>query len=438
MANTKKNIEIHSDEVQEILGRVPSWIVRYGVVVFASVFVLLIVFSFIFRYPDVIRSKIVVTTEHPPATLVARSSGQILRLFVVDKDTVAKNQPLALIENSAEYEDVWALKEMVDNMEQLEDSFPLVREDFMQARLQLGDLQESYSLFLRAYKEYDSFYRNDFYHQKEEVLKNQLRNARLLYDRQWEQRMAVEKEFEIRKRNYERQKKLLRGQVVASTDLERAEAEMLEKKVELDGKRSALAQTQIDINVLEQAIIDNRQEAQEEEIRHRTALRQAFDNLKAELHDWMLSYLIVAPVDGVVTFHQFFAERQNVSEGDHVFTVVPFDTGKIIGKVWLQTLGAGKVKVGQTVNVRFDNYPYMEFGWVRGKVAGVSLVPENNYYMVEVEFSDGLVTNYGYPLQMQNRLSGKAEIMTEDLLLIQRFFNPLRALWKNRTGKISN
>jgi HlyD family secretion protein len=69
---------------------------------------------------------------------------------------------------------------------------------------------------------------------------------------------------------------------------------------------------------------------------------------------------------------------------------------------------------------------------VRGKVKNVSLVPEDNFYMVEVEFPNGLVTNYNKNLELQNHLMGQSEIITENLKLIQRIFNPLKALWNER------
>ena len=139
-----------------------------------------------------------------------------------------------------------------------------------------------------------------------------------------------------------------------------------------------------------------------------------------------------SPIDGVVSFNKFYAENQNITEGDRVLTIVPEDVGEVIGKVELPVRGSGKVKEGLNVNVKFDNYPYMEYGLVRGKVKSVSLVPEDSFYMVEITFPNGLVTNYDKELQMQSQLMGQAEIITEDLRLIQRIFNPLKSLWKER------
>ena len=87
------------------------------------------------------------------------------------------------------------------------------------------------------------------------------------------------------------------------------------------------------------------------------------------------------------------------------------------------------------VNVKFDNYPYMEFGMVRVQIKNISLVPvtvENNKkaYMLEVEFPNALVTNYGKTLTFSQEMTGSAEIITEDLRLLDKFLNPIRAVIK--------
>lgn len=433
MADENK-IEIRSGEVQEILGGVPSRIVRYGILVFIAIFSLIILFSFIFYYPDILRSKVVVTTENPPATLVARATGNIEKLFVKDKEKVGEKQLIALIENPANYEDVLALSKKIFEVQPVFDSLNFLVHFNFDKSLQLGGIQEYYSQFLTKYEELREFEQRNYYKLKEESFREQLKNARILYDRLWEQKVAVDKEYNIKKRNYERQKKLLAGEVVSATELEKAESDMLSKKSELDGLRSELAQKQIDISELDQKIIENEKQFHDFEIQYESAVLEAFNNMKSEVSNWFLTYLIRSPLDGVVSFNKFYAENQNITEGDRAFTIVPDNVGNVIGKVELPVRGSGKVKEGLRVNVKFDNYPYMEFGLVRGIVKSVSLVPEDNHYMVEVEFPEGLVTNYDRNLQMQNQLTGEAEIITEDLRLIQRIFNPMKSLWKERVN----
>nr|WP_320021365.1 HlyD family efflux transporter periplasmic adaptor subunit [uncultured Draconibacterium sp.] len=427
-----KKIELRSGEVQEILSGVPSRIVRYGILVFVAIFSLIILFSFIFYYPDILRSNIVVTTENPPATLVARATGKIDQLFVEDKDHVQAGQTIALIENPADYNDVLELEQTIIVVQPAFDTLNFTFSQRFNKSLQLGAVQEYYSQFLTRYDELNEFYQRNYYILKEESYKEQLKNARILYDRLWEQKVAIDKEYQIKLRNYERQKKLLAGEVVSSTVLEQAESEMLSKKSELDGIRSTLAEKQIAISELDQKIIENEKEYNDYKIQYESALIEAFNNLKSQASDWFLTYVLRSPIDGVVTFNKFYAENQNITKGDRVLAIVPEDVGEVIGKVELPVRGSGKVKEGLDVNVKFDNYPYMEYGLVRGRVKSVSLVPEDSFYMVEITFPNGLVTNYDNELQMQSQLMGQAEIITEDLRLIQRIFNPLKSLWKER------
>ena len=62
---------LHSEEIQEIMGRIPGWVVRWGISVIFSLFAVLLLISFFFKYPETIASSIVITTSNPPSDLIA-------------------------------------------------------------------------------------------------------------------------------------------------------------------------------------------------------------------------------------------------------------------------------------------------------------------------------------------------------------------------------
>ena len=101
-----------------------------------------------------------------------------------------------------------------------------------------------------------------------------------------------------------------------------------------------------------------------------------------------------------------------------------------MGRASLPVNRSGKVRVGQRVIVRFANYPDQEFGIVNGRVSTISLVPTEDNYMVEIAFPDGLTTNYGKNLPVSHEMKATAEIVTDDLRLIERFFQPLKKILK--------
>jgi multidrug resistance efflux pump len=430
--NEKKQIEIRSNEVQEILGGVPSRLIRYGVMSVLAVFLILILATWVIRYPDVIRSKIVVTTERPPAPIVSRASGKIDRLFVEDNQKVASGTILGIIQNPARFDDISYLKNQLNEIRQYLIDFNFPDSVKFKQDLQLGPIQDEYSLFIKKYNDYINFKEIDYFPKLNKSLEEQKRMSRIYYDRLFIQKNTLETEYNLALNQFNRDSALFRNNVISAKDFEKSKAEMLSKKNSFEGARTSLAETQMDVLLFDQKIIENQKNHIDQKSKYELEISEAFQNLNAALNDWELNYVLIAPIDGIVTFNKFWSETQNVREGDRVVTIVPENPGGLIGKVELPIRGSGKVKTGLRVNIKFDNYPYMEYGIVKGQVKNISLVPEDNFYMVEVSFPNGLVTTYNKNLELQNQITGNAEIITEELRLIQRIFNPLKALWKER------
>ena len=157
-----QKIEIRSEEVQDILGQVPSWIVRWGTVVILATILIILAGSLYIHYPDVKRADILVTTENPPAPLVARSGGRI-SLFVDDSQVVQIYDHLAVIENPAVYSDVINLKFDIEEIRTIianldkEEHIPLTN------TYTLGKIQSEYAEFINAYDDYFGFLDLDYH-----------------------------------------------------------------------------------------------------------------------------------------------------------------------------------------------------------------------------------------------------------------------------------
>ena len=49
----------------------------------------------------------------------------------------------------------------------------------------------------------------------------------------------------------------------------------------------------------------------------------------------------------------------------------------MIGELLIPALGAGKVKAGQDVNIKLADFPYDEYGYIRGRVEMISALACN-------------------------------------------------------------
>ena len=108
---------------------------------------------------------------------------------------------------------------------------------------------------------------------------------------------------------------------------------------------------------------------------------------------------------------------------------------RLIGKINLSVKDARKVIPGQKVNIRLDDYPSMEYGYLEGRVMSITRLSNEDHFRLEVEMPQNLETNYNIPIKINHQMKGSAEIITEDIRLIQRFLNPVNSLLKHRQSQ---
>ncbi len=177
--------------------------------------------------------------------------------------------------------------------------------------------------------------------------------------------------------------------------------------------------------------------------------QENLDRLKEELlanksqliniiHAWKKQYLQISPIDGQVEYLGFWRENYFIQSGQELFSVLP-NQNDVIGEVIVPSFGIGKVKVGQTANVKVNNYPYMEYGLIKGKVSSISrlsnkikqsttgVTSEGSVYRVLITFPNGLQTNFNKTLDLDFESQGTAEIITKPKKLIERLFDNLKA-----------
>ena len=152
MSKKLEEIELRSEQVQDILSYVPHWMIRYGNLLFLGLIILFFSLSWLIKYPDVINSEVLLTTKIPPEKQYAKTSGKIETLFVTDNSNIEKNAPLAIIENTANYEDVYKLKAIIDTIKISNKSFYFPVDKL--PVLFLGAIDTQFALFENNYLQY--------------------------------------------------------------------------------------------------------------------------------------------------------------------------------------------------------------------------------------------------------------------------------------------
>ena len=141
MSKENKEIELRSEEVQEVMGQIPAWIVRWGITILFIVVLALLVGSYFFTYPDMVETEMTLTSREPVVEVVARSSGKISELYVSNGQEVKSGAPLAVIENTAKTDDVFRLKKLLARYKEEPErlNYYLLQDMWL-----LGDIQSAY------------------------------------------------------------------------------------------------------------------------------------------------------------------------------------------------------------------------------------------------------------------------------------------------------
>src|SRR4051812_21337017 len=109
--------EARCEEVQDIIGQTPSWLIRRGNAVVGSLALLLLAGGWFIRYPDIVSAPVVITTSNPPVKIVALANGRITGLEARDGEAVEENRIIAVIDNPARTKDMLYLKEIVEKLD---------------------------------------------------------------------------------------------------------------------------------------------------------------------------------------------------------------------------------------------------------------------------------------------------------------------------------
>lgn len=428
MEEQEKDIELRSEEVQEILTRPPHALVRWGITVFFGLLALFFIGGCFFKYPDTVDATVTVTTEHPPVWIVARGSGKLKELYRHDWDSVYAGDIIAVLDNPAVTSDVLALKEELAGFA-ITDSCVLAMK--FTERWALGSIQAAYASFLRNLTDYRNFLTLDLYEQKVEATVRELNEYRNYIGHLQRQVELDKQQSSIAETVHDREKGLYEDGLTAKAEYEKAQQELLSKRQGTEQLMTSLSTARIQEAQLEQSMIETKMEREREKNTQLTALKTALDELKTQMDDWELSFLFVSPANGILSYNDVWQKNQNVNGGDKVFSIVAENTGAIIGKIKLPDSGSGKVKPGQRVNISVTGYPYMEFGFLTGQVQTVSLLAdEAGTYTVTVSLPQELNTSYGKTLDFSGELAGTAQILTDERSVTARLLSPLQYLWE--------
>lgn len=421
-----KQIELRSEEVQEIMGQVPPWILRWGITVMAGLLALAFGLCWFFKYPQSLEAEVTLTTSTPPAELHVRSSGQLAFVAVTDKQLVKAGGVLAMIRNTADFRDMNELEVLYKGWKSGEITVDSLYTALARNDWNTGECQSALVVFRQSLENYLDYQRQNYYPRKIALKKEEKARRKDMERHRVEELELGKEQAMVARRIYLRDSILSSKDIGAEEDHDQALQAYLQSRKEVLGNLQA--QTEMDMQRIQdrETVLDLEHQYETTSTECRQALWAAGEQLETQLKAWEEKYVLRSPMDGRVNLMGIWTGNQYVESGELAFIILPENPEIPIGKAMLPAAGAGNVKTGQRVHVRLDNFPDTEYGFLNGKVSRVSEIPdEESRYFVEIEFPNGLTTNYGKILPIAKQMVGTAQIIIKDKRLIETFLEPI-------------
>lgn len=420
----------HSEEAADIFSKHPTWIIRWGITVLCLIMVGLVIGCYCIQYPQTVDAVAVITTLNPPSDLVIRTDGRIDTIYVSDKQMVHKGDRIALLNDVANATDIdsvtgYLSQSYQQSMEEFAGS-PWLSQEY-----NLGNIQQTYEAFRLLCADYCHYLAADHIGKQQHLMQQQIEQTERYCHKIAEQQRLLSRDWEYQHRSVLRDSALYAEGVISLSDYEttiRNSLQTEKNKAAMDAGRTT---AELELMRLRQQCIELDLQRDNETADYERQLRQYRQQLMSALEQWKYKYVVESPIDGTITFINYWSKNQWVTTGERIASVIAQDSMEVVGRMNVPSANFGEVEIGQPVYVRLKSYPYLRFGMLRGVVRNISAIPDvqTGTYIVEVVFPNGLTTTYRKSLSLIQRMDGTGKIVTQDRRLIEIFTEPIRSLF---------
>jgi multidrug resistance efflux pump len=421
-------LQLRSNEVQEFISRKPNFFIRWGILLFFIVLILMGVICWFIQYPDLVTSKARLTSIISPKEVIARTEGRLQLIEVSNGVKVNKGRVLAYMESIANPSSVMQVHINLDsillnisenNTNKIINFFP----DYTQQLFlkELGELQQPFQTFMQSFVSFRDYISNGFYLRKRAMLQTDFINIIRLHSILQEQQLLLEKDLALSKQTFDANQTLVKDKVISALDYRNEQSRFIAKQLSLPQLKTAIISNESQQNEKKKEIA----ELENQIIVQKNSFVQSLQSLITQFQQWELKYILKAPIDGVVQMEGFLQQNQFIRNNQVLFYVQP-DSMKYFAEIVIPQYNFGKVAVGKEVLLKFQAYPYEQFGAVNGIIDYISSTPTDSGFLAKVVLPNGLITSYGKQLRYQYGLVAQADIITENMRLLERFYYNIR------------
>lgn len=397
---------------------------KSSIIFIFSFLILAVLLGSFIKYPEKIIGKAFIVSENQINNIYSPSSGEVI-LIIKENTYVEKGDLLALIDSPTNYQDLIKLKDQLSiiNINSIENSIHDFRFD---KSLKLGEIEKYYYNFLLSMIECDNTFRIDLTKQKIANIKDKAKRNNEKLKIVIEGKTLFDEKSEILAKAFETDSTLFTLNAIIKDKIDDSKLNIInskEKKLSIDKSSQDLIHYNEELKD-ETFILEKEKEKSIASTLFN--LKKAFFELKTAIDFWEHNYTIKAPVSGKVEFYQpFFNSTQFVKKDSPLFILLP-KANNLYARGIMSANGYGKIKTKDTVFIKLNDYPYKEYGELKGVVFNKSKVYHDTIYYVDIKLPKGLKTNHDKIIDFSYNMPGQVEYYTNKRSILQRIFSEVQ------------
>ena len=407
--------------VAELINSKPPIFIRYGILILFSIVLILTISCWFIQYPEIVMAEAHLIGTNAPKEVISHTDGKLLKIFFKENQNVYKGDILGYMESIANPESVLSISNDVDTMidyiiknknDELINYYPNTKKHVV--RKDLGELQTQNQIFVQSFSAFKDYLIDGFYKKKVEMLKSEKNNINKLRE------ILLEQDLELTNQNFKSVDYLSKEKIFSESDFRDQKSKLIAKQLTIPQINALLIANELEQNEKLKEISN----LENQFILQKSYFLQALLTFKSQIENWKYKYLLLAPVNGKILLTSFHQENQEIKSGNSLFFIQPPNASYFV-ELQIPQNNFGKVKKGQDVLLKFQAYPFEQYGSVLGKIDYINQIPSDSGYLAKVILPNGFVSIYKKPLKFYNNLNGKAEIITENMKLLERFYNSI-------------
>lgn len=382
-----------------------------------------IIISAVIKYPEKIIGRAFIVSKNHTNNIYAPTSGEIV-LLVKDNAYVQKGALLALIKSTTDYSDLMKLKNQLEKIDinKIESSINIE----FDKTLKLGEIEKFYYNFLLAIIECDNTFKIDQVGQRINNIENKLyRNTERGKILQKAKKVFADKS-DIVNKSYEMDLSLFDAEAIVRDKIDNSKLtvlDMKEKAILIDKNDQDLTHN---TGELSDEILLLKKDREKLVASALFNVKKAYFELKTAIDYWEYNFAITAPISGIVEYYQpFLNSSQFVKKESSLFIILP-KVENVYARGVMSANGYGKMRNNDTVYIKLRDFPFKEYGDLKGIIYNKSKVYHDTIYYIDIKLDPALKTTHNKKIDFSYNMPGTVEYYGKKRSLLQRIFSNIQ------------